>query len=205
MIKVLEHPLVNKDISILRSKDTNPEEFRNAINRIAYHLAIEAYYDLPTVNIEVTTPLEVTKGVTLPNKVLLIPILRAGLTLLNAFEKILPDVQIGYCALKRDENSFKIEEYYYSLPKVANDTLVIILDVMLATGNSLITLLTKLQLEAINNIKVISIIAAPEGLEQIAVHFPNIEIITATIDRELNQQKYILPGLGDAGDRANNT
>jgi len=205
MIKILEHPLVLRDVSIIRDENTKPVDFRNAISRIANYLAIEAYYDLKVKEIDVKTPLEITKGVEISNNVILIPILRAGLSLLNSFENLYPDVQIGYCALKRNEITFESEEYYYSIPKFNDDTLIIILEVMLATGGSILTLLSKLQLEGATNIKVVTVVAAPEGLERIESLYPNIEIITAVIDRELNDKKYIMPGLGDAGDRINNT
>lgn len=205
MIKVLEHPLVMRDISIIRDEKTTPSDFRSAINRISKHLAVEAYYDLKTKIIEVQTPLEKTQGLEIDNNVIVIPILRAGLSLLNSFEELYPNVQIGYSAMKRNEKTFKSEEYYYSIPKFNDDTLIIILEVMLATGGSILTLLSKLQLEGATNIKVVAIVSAPEGLEKIASLYPNIEIITAVIDRELNDKKYILPGLGDAGDRINNT
>lgn len=205
MIKVLEHPLVSRDISVIRDERTSPSEFRNAISRIASHLAIEAYYNINVEETQVKTPLEVTKGCEISNKVLLIPILRAGLSLLDSFEQLYPNVQIGYCALKRNEKTFESEEYYYSIPKFDDNTVIIILEVMLATGGSILTLLSKLQLEGATNIKVVAVVSAPEGLEKIASLYPNIEIITAVIDRELNDKKYILPGLGDAGDRLNNT
>ncbi len=205
MIKILEHPLVSRDVSIIRDENTKPADFRNAISRIANHLAIEAYYDLKVNEIDVKTPLEITKGVEISNKVILIPILRAGLSLLNSFENLYPEVQIGYSAMKRNEKTFESEEYYYSIPKFNDDTLIIILEVMLATGGSILTLLSKLQLEGATNIKVVAVVSAPEGLERIASLYPNVEIITAVIDRQLNDKKYILPGLGDAGDRINNT
>lgn len=205
MIKVLEHPLVLRDISIIRDEKTTPSEFRNAISRISKHLAIEALYDLKTKSIDVQTPLEKTQGFEIENNVLVVPILRAGLSLLNSFEELYPNVQIGYSAMKRNEKTFQSEEFYYSIPKFNEDTLIIILEVMLATGGSILTLLSKLQLEGATNIKVVAVVAAPEGLEKIASLYPNVEIITAVIDRELNDKKYILPGLGDAGDRINNT
>ncbi len=205
MIKILDHPLVLHDISIIRNELSNSSVFREAIARISYHLAIESLYNLQTKTIEVKTPLEITHGIQISTEVVFLPILRAGLSLLHSFLEIYPDAKIGYSALKRDENTFEIDDYYYSLPKLSKDTKIIILEVMLATGNSVLTLLSKLQLEGITNISVVSIVSAPEGLEKIASLFPDVEIITAIIDRELNPHKYILPGLGDAGDRANNT
>ncbi len=205
MIKVLEHPLVSKDISIIRSKDTDSEAFRSAINRIGSHLAIESLYNLELTEHEIQTPLESTIGYQINTKVLVIPILRAGLALLPAFQSIYPDLLVGYAALKRNEKTFECDEYYYSIPKIDNNTLVVILEIMLATGASINTLLSKLEIEGASRIKVVAVVSAPEGLERIASNYPDVEIITATVDRELNSKKYILPGLGDAGDRINNT
>lgn len=205
MIKVLDHPLVHNDISIIRNKNTTSSHFRDAVKRISYHLAIESMFNLDTLEINVETPLEITTGKKINTKVLVIPILRAGLSLLPAFQEIYPDLIIGYAALKRNEETFESEEYYYNIPKISKDYKVIILEVMLATGGSINTLLSKLEMDGITNITVCSIVSAPEGLEKIGANFPNVEIITAVIDRELNEKKYILPGLGDAGDRINNT
>lgn len=206
MIKVLEHPLVSADITILRDCNTLPENFRAAVNRISVHLAFECFKELELVEFEVQTPLESTTGYKVASKVLIIPIMRAGLGLLDSFLSVYPKCKIGYIAMRRNETTFRSEEFYYSIPEITADTKVIILEVMLATGGSIASALSNLQLGSnASNITVVSIISAPEGIERIRAEYPTVKIITAVMDRELNNRKYILPGLGDAGDRINDT
>jgi uracil phosphoribosyltransferase len=205
MIKVLEHPLVAVDITILRDCNTSSENFRAAVNRIGVHLAVECFKELDIDEFEIATPLETTSGYKIASNVLVIPILRAGLGLLDSFLSVYPKCKIGYIAMKRNEKTFKSEEYYYSIPEITTGTKVIILEVMLATGGSIASALSNLQFDKnAADITVISLISAPEGIERIRTEYPSVKIITAVMDRELNDSKYILPGLGDAGDRINN-
>jgi uracil phosphoribosyltransferase len=205
MIKILDHPLVNKDLTILRNRNTNSADFRAAISRICYHLAIEVTKFIDINEIKVETPLEITEGYELNSHVILMPIIRAGLGLLDGFTHIIPEASIGYIGIKRDEDTFQPVEYHFSLPNVKENTIVIILEVMLATGGSIANTITRLQLEGVSDIIVAAIIAAPEGVERLITEYPDLKIITAVLDRELNENKYILPGLGDAGDRINGT
>lgn len=201
MIEVLQHPLVQKDLTILRDKNSNTEQFRNAAYRIGLHLAVESTKNLELKPKEVETPMEFTEGSEIDGKVIVIPVLRAGLGLINAFQAVYPDCVIGYIGLRRNETTFTAEEYYYSMPEINDNDKVIVLEIMLATGGSTASALAKLQLEGISNITLVSIISVPEGIEKIRTEYPNVNIITAALDRELNHKKYILPGLGDAGDR----
>lgn len=201
MIKILEHPLVQNDIRILRDSNTNTEQFRNASHRIGLHLAIESTKELLCEEITVQTPLESTNAIKIKGKLIIIPIIRAGIGLLSAFQEIYPNSIFGYVGMRRNEKTFLAEEYYYSIPQIEPDDKIIILEMMIATGISTCTALNKLQLDGISNVTIVSIISAPEGIEKIRTEFPDTKIITAVLDRELNENKYILPGLGDAGDR----
>lgn len=201
MIQILNHPLVQNDIRILRDENSSTEAFRNATFRIGLHLAIASTDSLSTEIVEVRTPMELTDAVKIKGKVVIIPILRAGLGLVNAFQSVYPDCVIGYIGLRRNEVTFEPEEYYFSMPEISADDKVIILEIMLATGGSTTSALNRLQLEGVSDITIVSIISAPEGIEKIITEFPKARVISATLDRELNEKKYILPGLGDAGDR----
>lgn len=201
MIKVLEHPLVQNDVRILRDVNTGTEAFRNAAYRIGLHLAIASMESLEVAIEEVETPNELTHGVRINGKVVIVPVLRAGLGLVNAFQAVYPESVLGYIGLRRNEATFAAEEYYYSMPEINQNDKVIILEIMLATGGSTASALSKLQLEGISDMTLVSIISAPEGVEKIRTEFPNVRIYTAALDRGLNDKKYILPGLGDAGDR----
>jgi uracil phosphoribosyltransferase len=201
MITILQHPLIENDIRILRDANTGTEQFRNAIFRIGLHLAIESTKNLNVTEVDVQTPLEITSGIKIDGKLIIIPVLRAGLALVNSFQQIYPECVLGYIGLRRNEETFAAEEYYYNMPPVNTDDKVIVLEIMLATGGSTCSALSKLQLEGISNITVVSVISAPEGIEKIRTEFPNVRIFSAVLDRELNDKKYILPGLGDAGDR----
>jgi uracil phosphoribosyltransferase len=201
MIHILNHPLVQNDIRILRDKNTNVEAFRNATYRIGIHLAIESMNDIPVSEVDVITPIESTKASEINRKVVIIPVLRAGLALVNSFQTLYPNCVMGYIGLSRNEATFEPEEYYYSVPQVNFGDKVILLEVMLATGGSASFSLSKLQLEGINDMTLVSVISAPEGVEKIRTEFPNVKIITAALDKGLNENRYIVPGLGDAGDR----
>ncbi len=205
MITVLEHPLLLNDLRILRDKNTSTELFRGAVNRISLHLAIAVTEELPIVEVEINTPMEKTIAHKLEEKIILLPIIRAGMGLLEPFQVIIPQSSTGYIGLKRNEFTFEAEEYYYSMPKIDENTTVIILEVMLATGGSVANTINRLLLEGASKIIVAAIISAPEGIEKLLTEFPNVKIYTATLDRELDRNKYILPGLGDAGDRLNGT
>ena len=201
MIIILEHPLVKKDISILRDKNTSMDSFRACARRIGVHLAVSAYNSLPNNETLVETPLEKTKGFTMASNVVLAPILRAGAVLVSPFLELLPEAAIGYIGLRRNEQTLNAEEYHYSMPKLDSNSDVIILDPMIATGGSISSAINRLEKENPRSITVVGIISAPEGIERIEKSHPNVKIITAALDRQLNEKGYILPGLGDAGDR----
>ncbi len=205
MIQLLQHPIIQSELTKLRDKRTSSELFRRTVESIASCMAYEVLKKLPTRDIEVETPLETTSGVEISTKVVFIPILRAGLGLLHPFLNLYPQAEVGYIGIKRNETTFTGEEYYFSIPDISPDTSIYLLEIMLATGGSLLSAISRLKLEGANNINIVSVISAPEGIEKIMSEYPEIPIYTTAIDRGLNDQKYIVPGLGDAGDRLNGT
>ena len=201
MIKVLDHPLVMNDLAILRDKQTSPAEFRAALERIGYHLAIESTKELPVSKSEVATPQERTEVFCYRDELILLPVLRAGLGLHKSFSEIYPPAKTGFFGIKRNEEDFKPDVYYSSLPKINQNTTAIILEVMIATGGTASAALSGLLLEGVSNLILAGVIAAPEGIEKIRAEFPEVKIIVAALDKGLDKNAYIIPGLGDAGDR----
>ncbi len=201
-VTVLDHPLVKHKLSILRQRDTGTNEFRQIVAEIARLMAYEATRNLELETYAIETPLERTTGYRIAGKKLaIIPILRAGLGMVDAFLDIVPTAKVGHIGLYRDPESFKPVEYYLKLPKDISDREIYVLDPMLATGGSMIATVDCLKKKGCKNIHAVDIIAAPEGLEAMQKAHPDVDITIAGLDRTLNEQRYILPGLGDAGDR----
>lgn len=200
-LTVIENPLIKRDITFLRWKETQEYQFRLALRRIAYSLAIEVSKNFNLEESEVETPLEVTKGYKLEQQIVLVPVLRAGLSLVNSFIEMIPSAKVGHIGLQRDEDTLEPVDYYYKTPKNLDVSKVILLDPMLATGGSASAACQFLLDRGANDIIMASLIASPEGVKRMEKDHPNIKIYTAALDRELNENGYILPGLGDAGDR----
>lgn len=200
-IKIIDSPLIKRDITYLRDKETREYQFRLALRRIAYCLAIEISNTFPLLEREVESPLEMTIGHKLKQQIVLIPVLRAGLSLVDSFIEMIPDAKVGHIGLQRDEKTLQPIDYYYKAPKNLNVSKVIILDPMLATGGSAVAAANFLKQRGANDIILACLIAAPEGVKRMNVEHPAIPIYTAQLDRELNENGFILPGLGDAGDR----
>ncbi len=198
---LIEHPLVKKDVTVLRDINTQSEIFRAAVKRISNILAVEICKDLQTEEIEVETPLEKTKGYKLKHEIVLVPVLRAGLGMVSGFLEIIPDAKVGHIGLQRDETTLKPIEYYYKTPKNINLSKVILLDPMLATGGSGSEAINYLKKREVKNLIYACLVAAPEGIHKLEEEHPDIKIFGAALDRQLNERGYILPGLGDAGDR----
>jgi len=201
-LNIIHNSLAQEFLTIIRNKNTNLVNFRFALERLAHILVIEALKNSETNNITIQTPLEETTGKILKEQIVIIPILRAGLSMLSACLYFLPNAQIGFIGQKRDELTAQPTEYYRNLPDLQNKNILII-DPMLATGGSAIsTIKTILENNNvfIQQIKLLSVLSAPEGISNLYKHFPNLQIYTISLERELNNQKYILPGLGDAGD-----
>jgi uracil phosphoribosyltransferase len=184
----------------LRDKNTSPAFFRALTKRLTTVLMLEASRDLPTRSHTVETPLEDAEGRVLAGPIVAIPILRAGLGMLDAVVELFPEVRVGYLGLERDEATFQPSEYYAKLPKL-EDASVFVLDPMLATGGSAEAALGSVKAAGADNVRMVSVVSAPEGLKALEAAHPDVDITTAAIDRELNEQAYIMPGLGDFGDR----
>ncbi|MBK7103908.1 MAG: uracil phosphoribosyltransferase [Ignavibacteriae bacterium] len=200
-LKIVSNPLISRDITYLRNKETREYQFRLAVRRIAYALAIEISKEFETIEIEVETPLEITKGYNIAKQIVLVPVLRAGLSLVNSFIEMIPSAKVGHIGLQRDEKTLQPIDYYYKAPKNLEISKVIVLDPMLATGGSSSAAISFLKERGANDLVMASLIAAPEGVIKLSENHPDVPIYTATLDRELNEHGFILPGLGDAGDR----
>jgi uracil phosphoribosyltransferase len=195
------HPLVAHKVSLLRDKKTEPKKFRELIREISGLLTYEATIDLMTVTREVETPLATTQGLMLKEKIGLVPILRAGLGMVEGVWELMPTAEVWHIGLYRDEKTLKPVEYYNKLPIEPTVSVCLILDPMLATGGSATATVDVLKRWGVNKIKFVGIIGAPEGINHLHQHHPEVPIHLAVIDIQLNQHGYIIPGLGDAGDR----
>jgi uracil phosphoribosyltransferase len=198
-VTVVDHALAGHLLAQLRSQDTAPPVFRTLAKRLALTLALEAIRDLPTAEITVRTPLEETTGRVLGDLVA-VPILRAGLGMLEAVTELFPEVAVGYIGLERDEASLEPQSYYRKLPPVEGRH-VLVLDPMLATGGSGSAATAAVREGGPRSIRFVCVVAAPEGIKRMEADHPDVPIFTAAIDRQLNERGYIVPGLGDFGDR----
>jgi uracil phosphoribosyltransferase len=196
-----DHPLVKRDMTILRDKNTGTEYFRSAVKRISNILAVEIAKSFNLKKADIETPLEKTIGYKIDQEVVLIPILRAGLGMVSGFIEVIPEAKVGHIGLQRDENTLIPVEYYYKTPKDISDAFVILLDPMLATGGSASEAVNYLKKKGAKQLVFSCLVAAPEGLKKLSDAHPDIKIFGAALDRQLNDKGYILPGLGDAGDR----
>jgi uracil phosphoribosyltransferase len=198
---VVEHPLVETALAALRDEQTPTDAFRRHARLLMLILAYRVLDDLPTREISVTTPLEETTGRVLGRSVVFVPVLRAGLAMLDAMTDFVPGSKVGFVGLERDEQTAIARNYYEKLPTQLADADVIILDPMLATGGSALATIELLQRQSAQRISLACVVAAPEGIAAVQEKVPGTRICTAVIDRCLNERKYILPGLGDFGDR----
>lgn len=199
---VIDHPFADDALSHLRDEKTEIASFRRHSDQLCQLLFTEAIRGLDMLDVPVMTPVTVeTKTQRLKDEVIIMPILRAGLAILFGAIQLLPKSKVGFVGLQRDEKTAISSEYYWKLPAVKENSVVIITDPMLATGGSLLHLLRKITLLKPKEIRIVCVIAAPEGLLAIRQEFPKIKIFTAAIDEKLNEKKYIVPGLGDYGDR----
>ncbi|MBI5471892.1 MAG: uracil phosphoribosyltransferase [Ignavibacteriae bacterium] len=200
-LTVIDHPLIKRDLSILRAKETNNHLFRTTLRRIASVMAFQVTHDLRMKTTVVQTPLEKTAGYELAAEIIIVPVLRAGLGLVDGFLDLLPEAKVGHVGLYRNEETLKPVDYYSKFPRRLNKSLVLLLDPMLATGGSGAAAITFLKEKGAKQIRFVSLLAAPEGVRKISKTHPDVRMFTAVLDRQLNAHGYILPGLGDAGDR----
>jgi uracil phosphoribosyltransferase len=200
-VSIARHPLVQHYLTRLRDKDTRPQEFRQALGQIAALLVFEATRTLGVRRTPVETPLLRTNGTELRREILLAPVLRAGLGMLGSALDIVPHARVGFIGLKRDEVTLEASAYQKSLPANLRPYEVILLDPMLATGGSAVAAMELLCERGARHVRMVNVIAAPEGVRRVRRAFPDLPIVTAAVDRRLNAKGFILPGLGDAGDR----
>ena len=200
-VTVIAHPLVQHNLTKLRDSRTDPEAFRRGLAEVASLMVYEATRSFQTKSVAVTTPLTKARGAQLKHEVILVPILRAGLGMLSSILQLIPHARVGFVGLKRSEKTLKASVYHKSLPADLSSFEIILIDPMLATGGSAVAALKLLEERGGQRVRLVSLVAAPEGIARVHEHAPQLPIFTAAIDEKLNAQGYIVPGLGDAGDR----
>jgi uracil phosphoribosyltransferase len=200
-VTVIAHPLVQRNLTRLRDRQTQSQEFRRLLGEIALLMLYEATRSFAVRSTSVQTPLARAPGARLRREVVLVPVLRAGLGLLDAILQLIPDARVGFIGLKREETTLRAQFYHQSLPKNLGRFEVILIDPMLATGGSAVAALDLLTEQGAKHVRLVNLVAAPEGIRRVQTSYPQLPIFTAAIDRRLNEKGYILPGLGDAGDR----
>jgi uracil phosphoribosyltransferase len=200
-VHLVDHPLVHDALVSLRNKHTSPEHFRRAATRISVLLAAEALRDVATIVTTVDTPIGPAEGRLIGPDVVVVPVLRAGLGMLDAVLELVPHARVGHIGLQRDEMTAVASQYYAKLPADLATSFVVMIDPMLATGGSAVAALDLLRKAGARTIRIICIVSAPEGIALVERHHPDVEIYTPVVDRGLNEHKYIVPGLGDFGDR----
>jgi uracil phosphoribosyltransferase len=198
---VVDHPVLADRLAVLRAAATTHGEFRQALYEASAILAVEAARELPVTEVEVETPLERTTGSRLPPEIAVVPVLRAGLGMVEGFLRLLPDARVGHLGMQRDEEELTPRDYYERLPSGLADAYVYLLDPMLATGGSAVHALDRLREAGAQHLELICLVAAPEGLAAVEAAHPDVTVWTAAVDRQLDERGYIRPGLGDAGDR----
>jgi uracil phosphoribosyltransferase len=200
-VTVITHPLVQQNLARLRDQATQPEEFRRALGEVAALMVYEATRTFGTRTITVQTPLAKTRGVRLRHEVLLVPVLRAGLGMLDPILRLIPHARVGFIGLKRNESTLEATTYHKSLPDDLSRFEIILMDPMLATGGSSVSAMDLMAERKARRVRLVNLLAAPEGIRYVQQHYPEVPIFTAAIDKRLNHKGYITPGLGDAGDR----
>ena len=200
-LTIVNHPVVARDLTILRNKETRTADFRMAMGRIATILAYFALKDLPLKEVGISTPITTVQGYEIDTEIIIVPILRAGLSLVTALLNFIPDASVGHLGMYRDETTHEPVDYYSNIPSGIDKAMVLLVDPMLATGGSADDAIAFLKKKGAKNIRFISLISAPEGLKRISTKYPDVSVITAAVDEKLNDNAFIVPGLGDAGDR----
>lgn len=200
-VHVIDHPLVQHKLSIMRNKHTSTSQFRKSLQEISMLMGYEVTRDFPITYVDIETPLQPMKAPTIAGKkVVIAPILRAGLGMVDGLLTLIPSARVGHIGMYRDEETCKPVFYYYKMP-ANKDRLVILTDPMLATGGSACDAIARLKEDGFKNIRMMALVASPEGIKAVTEAHPDVDIYLASIDEGMNEKKYILPGLGDAGDR----
>jgi len=200
-VTLITHPLVQHSLTRLRDQRTEPQEFRRVLSEVAALMIYEATRSFTTERISVRTPLAKARGSRLSREVVLVPVLRAGLGMLDSILQLIPKARVGFIGLKREETTLRAQFYHQSLPKDLRRREVILIDPMLATGGSTVAAMTLLTGLGARHVRLVNLVASPEGIRHALKHCPTLRIFTAAIDDGLNERGFILPGLGDAGDR----
>ncbi|HWD68660.1 MAG TPA: uracil phosphoribosyltransferase [Solirubrobacteraceae bacterium] len=200
-LTVAQHPVLADRLTVLRDRNTSWPNFRHALYECSAILAVEVARELPLVETEIETPLERTTGARLSEQVVVVPVLRAGLGMVDGFLRLLPDARVGHLGMARDEHAHKPVDYYSRLPPGLADAWVFVLDPMLATGGSAVNALQHLREAGARQLGLVCLVSAPEGIDAVSGAHPDVHIWTAAVDRGLDENAYIRPGLGDAGDR----
>lgn len=198
---VFDHPLIQRKLTEARDKRTSHQDFRRLLNEIAGLMTFAASRHLPTTTVDVDTPLETTAGVALERPFTLVPILRAGIGMTDGILALVPEARVAHVGVYRDEATLKPVAYYFKVPPDMSESDVLIVDPMLATGGSASHAISEIKRVGARSVRLLCLVAAPEGVAKLAADHPDVEIFAASLDRELNELGYILPGLGDAGDR----
>lgn len=201
LVTVIEHPLVQHNLGRLRDKRTEPEEFRRCLAEVAALMVYEATRTFPLKAVKVTTPLATAEAYKLEREVILVPVLRAGLGMLPSILQLIPHARVGFIGLKRCETTLEATSYHKSLPEDLRGIEIILIDPMLATGGSALAALDLLAERRAQHVRLVNLVAAPEGIRAVRAKYPALPIFTAAVDQKLNSRGYIVPGLGDAGDR----
>lgn len=200
-VTVIRHPLVQHNLTRLRAQETDPQEFRRLLGEIAALMIYEATRSFEVRPVKVQTPLAKAEGQQLRREVVLVPVLRAGLGMLDSILQLIPHARVGFIGLKREETTLKANFYHKSLPPNLSQYEVILIDPMLATGGSAVAAMDLLAELGVRRVRLVNLVAAPEGIRRVRARYPRLPIFTAAVDKRLDQRGYILPGLGDAGDR----
>jgi len=198
---VIAHPLVQHNLARLRDRRTQPQEFRRLLGEIAALMIYEATRNFGVKPLKIQTPLESARGFQLEREIVLVPVLRAGLGMLDSILQLIPHARVGFIGLKREETTLRALFYHKSFPKNLGRFEVILIDPMLATGGSAVAALDLLVEQGAKHIRLVNLVAAPEGIRRVRESYPRVPVFTAAVDRQLNEKGFILPGLGDAGDR----
>ncbi len=201
MLTVLDHPLITHKLTQMRDKNCGTKDFREHLDEIAELMAYEVCRDLPVKPVEIETPMAKMTGYELSKEVIIVPILRAGIGLLDGIRRLVPTAKVGFIGMYRDEETLEPHEYFAKFPKNLEDAIVMVVDPMLATGGSAVDAINMIKKRGAKNIKMVCLVGAPEGVKALEEAHPDVDLYLAALEEQLNEMGYIVPGLGDAGDR----